>query len=59
HPSLRDQLGRAGRARVLAAYTWRRTAERTAEWYAEVLDRRTVAGRTTGTTSGTTGSGAC
>ncbi|NIH68387.1 glycosyltransferase family 4 protein [Modestobacter marinus] len=42
HPSLRDQLGRAGRARVLASYTWRRTAERTAEWYGEVLDRRSA-----------------
>jgi glycosyltransferase involved in cell wall biosynthesis len=40
HPSLQEQLGRAGRSRVLGAYTWRRTAERTAEWYAEVLDRR-------------------
>jgi glycosyltransferase involved in cell wall biosynthesis len=40
HPSLRDQLGRAGRARVLSSFTWRRTAERTADWYAEVLDRR-------------------
>ena len=40
HPTLQEQLGRAGRARVLGAYTWRRTAERTAEWYAEALDRR-------------------
>jgi hypothetical protein len=24
---------------VLASYTWRSTAERTAEWYREVLDR--------------------
>ncbi len=39
HRSLQEQLGRAGRARVLDAYTWRRTAERTADWYAEVLDR--------------------
>jgi glycosyltransferase involved in cell wall biosynthesis len=39
-PSLGDQLGRAGRRRVLASYTWRSTAERTADWYAEVLDRR-------------------
>jgi glycosyltransferase involved in cell wall biosynthesis len=39
HPSLQEQLGRAGRSRVLANYTWRRTAERTAEWYAEVLER--------------------
>jgi glycosyltransferase involved in cell wall biosynthesis len=40
HPTFREQLGRAGRARVLSHYTWRRTAERTAEWYADVLDRR-------------------
>ena len=40
-PSFADQLGRAGRRRVLASYTWRSTAERTAEWYREVLDRKT------------------
>jgi glycosyltransferase involved in cell wall biosynthesis len=40
HPSLQEQLGRAGRSRVLGTYTWRQTAERTADWYAEVLDRR-------------------
>ena len=40
HPTFGEQLGRAGRARVLGHYTWRRTAERTAEWYADVLDRR-------------------
>ncbi|NEK56900.1 glycosyltransferase family 4 protein [Geodermatophilus sabuli] len=39
-PSLGEQLGRAGRRRVLADYTWRATAERTAEWYAEVLQRK-------------------
>jgi glycosyltransferase involved in cell wall biosynthesis len=39
-PSLAEQLGRSGRRRVLASYTWRSTAERTAEWYAEVLDRK-------------------
>ncbi|MGK5112692.1 MULTISPECIES: glycosyltransferase family 4 protein [unclassified Geodermatophilus] len=38
-PSLAEQLGRAGRRRVLASYTWRSTAERTADWYAEVLER--------------------
>ncbi len=38
-PSFADQLGRAGRRRVLASYTWRSTAERTAEWYREVLHR--------------------
>ncbi|MGY1690975.1 glycosyltransferase family 4 protein [Geodermatophilus sp. SYSU D01105] len=45
-PSLGEQLGRAGRRRVLATYTWRSTAERTADWYAEVLDRRGAAART-------------
>jgi glycosyltransferase involved in cell wall biosynthesis len=39
-PGLQEQLGRAGRRRVLAAYTWRSAAERTAAWYAEVLDRK-------------------
>jgi glycosyltransferase involved in cell wall biosynthesis len=39
-PSLGTQLGRAGRRRVLERYTWRSTAQRTADWYAEVLDRR-------------------
>jgi glycosyltransferase involved in cell wall biosynthesis len=40
NPSLQEQLGRAGRRRVLASYTWRSTAERTADWYAQVLERR-------------------
>jgi glycosyltransferase involved in cell wall biosynthesis len=39
-PSLAQQLGRAGRRRVLESYTWRATAERTADWYAAVLDRK-------------------
>ena len=39
-PGLREQLGRAGRRRVLTSYTWRSTAQRTADWYAEVLQRR-------------------
>ena len=39
-PALQEQLGRAGRRRVLASYTWRSAAERTAAWYAEVLDRK-------------------
>ncbi|TYP90681.1 glycosyltransferase family 4 protein [Blastococcus xanthinilyticus] len=39
-PSLAEQLGRAGRRRVLESYTWRATAARTADWYAETLDRR-------------------
>ncbi|MGY5885138.1 glycosyltransferase family 4 protein [Modestobacter lacusdianchii] len=47
HPSLQEQLGRAGRTRVLGSYTWRRTAERTADWYADVVDRR-AAGATGG-----------
>jgi glycosyltransferase involved in cell wall biosynthesis len=36
---LRERLGAAGRARVLERYTWRRTAERTAAWYTDVLGR--------------------
>jgi glycosyltransferase involved in cell wall biosynthesis len=39
-PSLAEQLGRAGRRRVLDSYTWRSTARRTADWYAETLDRK-------------------
>lgn len=39
-PSLAEQLGRAGRRRVLDNYTWRSTAQRTADWYAETLDRK-------------------
>ena len=39
-PELGERLGRAGRERVLERYTWRTTAERTAEWYAEALSRR-------------------
>jgi glycosyltransferase involved in cell wall biosynthesis len=39
-PSLQEQLGRAGRRRVLTSYTWRSTAERTAEWYARVLEEK-------------------
>jgi glycosyltransferase involved in cell wall biosynthesis len=37
---LGEQLGRAGRRRVLESYTWRATAQRTADWYAEVLNRK-------------------
>src|SRR4051812_10971850 len=36
-PALAERLGRAGRQRVLEAYTWRTTAQRTADWYREVL----------------------
>ncbi len=39
-PELADRLGRAGRQRVLDHFTWRTTAQRTADWYAEVLARR-------------------
>jgi glycosyltransferase involved in cell wall biosynthesis len=39
-PGLAEQLGRAGRRRVLDSYTWRSTAQRTADWYAETLDRK-------------------
>jgi glycosyltransferase involved in cell wall biosynthesis len=38
-PTLGEQLGRAGRRRVLESYTWRATAHRTADWYAEILER--------------------
>ena len=39
-PSLGEQLGRAGRRRVLDTYTWRATAVRTAAWYAQTLERK-------------------
>jgi glycosyltransferase involved in cell wall biosynthesis len=39
-PELAERLGRAGRRRVLDRYTWRGTAQRTADWYADVLDRK-------------------
>jgi glycosyltransferase involved in cell wall biosynthesis len=39
-PSLAGELGRAGRRRVLDAFTWRSTARRTADWYAETLERK-------------------
>ncbi|NEK85643.1 glycosyltransferase family 4 protein [Blastococcus saxobsidens] len=39
-PSLAEQLGRAGRRRVLETFTWRATAERTADWYAQILERK-------------------
>jgi glycosyltransferase involved in cell wall biosynthesis len=42
-PTLGEQLGRAGRRRVLESYTWRATAQRTADWYAEVLNRKATA----------------
>ncbi|SFF76074.1 glycosyltransferase family 4 protein [Blastococcus tunisiensis] len=39
-PSLAEQLGRAGRRRVLDMFTWRATAQRTADWYAATLERK-------------------
>jgi glycosyltransferase involved in cell wall biosynthesis len=39
-PALGDQLGRAGRRRVIESYTWRATAQRTADWYAATLARK-------------------
>ena len=39
-PTLGARLGRAGRQRVLERYTWRTTAQRTADWYGELLARR-------------------
>ncbi|WP_089335038.1 glycosyltransferase family 4 protein [Blastococcus mobilis] len=39
-PALAEQLGRAGRRRVLDGFTWRSTAQRTADWYAETLERK-------------------
>ena len=45
-PSLAEQLGRAGRSRVLERYTWRSTAQRTADWYAEILDNKVMEKKT-------------
>jgi glycosyltransferase involved in cell wall biosynthesis len=39
-PALAEQLGRAGRRRVLENFTWRATAQRTADWYARTLDAK-------------------
>jgi glycosyltransferase involved in cell wall biosynthesis len=39
-PSLAGQLGQAGRRRVLDMFTWRATAQRTADWYTDILDRK-------------------
>jgi glycosyltransferase involved in cell wall biosynthesis len=41
---LRARIGAAGRARALANFTWRRTAEGTAEHYRALLDERAAAG---------------
>ena len=52
-PSLAEQLGRAGRRRVLDSFTWRATARRTADWYAATLERTGTTGKGT-TAKGTT-----
>ena len=39
-PALGERLGSAGRRRVLENYTWRTTARRTADWYADALERQ-------------------
>jgi MMP alpha-(1->4)-mannosyltransferase len=44
-PPLRRRLGAAGRRRVLERYTWRRTAQRTARWYEEMIATRAAATR--------------
>jgi glycosyltransferase involved in cell wall biosynthesis len=38
--SLAEKLGRAGRRRVLDLFTWRATAQRTADWYEQILERK-------------------
>jgi glycosyltransferase involved in cell wall biosynthesis len=43
-PRLAAQLGAAGRRRVLERFTWRATAQRTADWYEQVLDQRSRPG---------------
>lgn len=44
-PERRLAMGKAGRARVLEHFTWRRAAERTVEVYREVIEERAVATR--------------
>jgi glycosyltransferase involved in cell wall biosynthesis len=39
-PERRAMMGRAGRARVLDQFTWRRAAERTVDAYREVIEQR-------------------
>jgi glycosyltransferase involved in cell wall biosynthesis len=39
-PQRRIALGKAGRARVLSHFTWRRAAERTVDAYREVIEQR-------------------
>jgi glycosyltransferase involved in cell wall biosynthesis len=43
-PRLRDELGSAGRRRVLDRFTWRRTAEGTAAAYEDYLAQRAASG---------------
>ncbi len=43
-PALRARIGAAGRARALERFTWRRTAEGTAEHYRALLDEHSGAG---------------
>jgi glycosyltransferase involved in cell wall biosynthesis len=42
-PALREQVGAAGRRRVVERWSWRRCAELTVDQYREVLDRRAAA----------------
>jgi glycosyltransferase involved in cell wall biosynthesis len=39
-PELAARLGAAGRRRALALFTWRATAQRTADWYCETLEQK-------------------
>jgi glycosyltransferase involved in cell wall biosynthesis len=39
-PELAARLGAAGRRRALDLFTWRATAQRTADWYRDTLDRK-------------------
>jgi glycosyltransferase involved in cell wall biosynthesis len=39
-PELAARLGASGRQRALDLFTWRATAQRTADWYRETLDRK-------------------
>ena len=47
-PVLRRRLGAAGRARVLARFTWTRAAESTAELYRAAIERQGAGGRISG-----------
>ena len=39
-PELAARLGAAGRERALDLFTWRATAQRTADWYCETLEKK-------------------